>query len=279
MVTFKLSQGEIEETFNYTLTRPMYPYGQCCKLIKSRTAEKSLIFKIVINIFINSETKVRSFKLLLSDKETSSRFKLHRFNVRGADLESSDRDGYNKFMIRLHQQNHLEKDRKFPCRSYKLGEYDRCLEEEYSRQFIEIINCTLPWVSDRQPLWCSNNLNVSASKLGKLNNLIDKILYGKADQGSCLSPCKMTSFEVEDIGFLSFQDLRGMAFAFADDVEVTTSELQITTKTLLTRVGGVIGAGKEFLWIILCGVSGIKLITTILIKSKKVKNEFNIGPV
>ena len=142
---------------------------------------------------------------------------------------------------------------------------------------MEIINCTLPWVSDRQALWCSNNLNVSASNIGKLNNLIDKILYGKADQGSCLSPCKVTSFEVEDIGFLSLKNVRGMAFAFADDVEVTTSELQIGTKTLLTRVGGVIGVGKEFLWIILCGLSGIKVITTILTKSKKVKNECNIG--
>ena len=55
-----------------------------------------------------------------------------------------------------------------------------------------------------------------------------------------------------------------MAFAFADEVEVTTTKLQIGTKTLLTRVGGVIGVGKEFLWIILCGLSGIKLIATIL---------------
>ena len=64
----------------------------------------------------------------------------------------------------------------------------------------------------------------------------------------------MTSFEVEDIGFFSSQrNLRGMTFAFADEVEVTTTELQIGAKTLLTRVGGVIGVGKEFLWIILCG--------------------------
>ena len=222
---------------------------------------------------------MRNFKLLLSDKETFSRFKLHRFNILGANLQSSERDGYNKFMIRLHQQNHLEKDRNFPCRKYKLGEYDRCLEEEYSRQFIEIINCTLPWVSDSQPLWCSNNLNISDSNIGRLNNLVDKILYGKADQGSCLSPCKMTSFEVEDIGFISFKNLRGLAFAFADDVEVTTSKLQISTKTLLTRVGGVIGVGKEFLWIILCGLSGIKIITTVLTKTKKVYNKGNIVPL
>ena len=246
------------------MTKPMYPYGQCCKLVKSRTAEKYQIFRIIINLFINSVGNVRSFKLLLSDKETSSRFKRHRFNVRGASLHSSERGGYNKFMIRLHQQKHLEEDRKFPCRNYKLGEYEDCLEEEYSRQFIEIINCTLPWVNEKQSLWCSNNRNISASEMGRLNNLIDRILYGKANQGSCLSPCKMTNFEVEDIGFFNSKTLRGMAFAFADEVEVTTTKLQIGTKTLLTRVGGVIGVGKEFLWIILCGLSGIKLIATIL---------------
>ena len=161
----------------------------------------------------------------------------------------------------------------YVCRNYKLGEYDRCLEDEFSRQFIEIINCTLPWVSDSESLWCSNKIKISAANIGRLNNLIDKILYGKADPGSCLSPCKMTSFEVEDIGFFSSQNYRGMAFAFADEVEVTTSKLQVGTKTLLTRVGGVIGVGKEFLWIILCGLSGIKVLTTILrTKGTKLNN-------
>ena len=255
------------------MTRPIYPYGQCCKLIKSRAAEKNLIFKIIIDLLLNSQARrVGTFKVLLSDEETSSRFKRHRFNIRGASLHTSEKDGANKFMIRIHQEKHLAEDRNFPCRNYKFGEYDRCLEEEYSRQFIEIINCTLPWVSDRESLWCSNNLNISSSDIGKLNNLIDKILYGKADQGSCLSPCKTTSFEVEDIGFFSSKNIRGMAFAFADEVEVTTTELQIGAKTLLTRVGGVIGVGKEFLWIILCGLSGIKVIRTIFTKYRKVTN-------
>ena len=120
-VIFKQRQGEVKETFNYTLTRPIYPYGQCCKLIKSGTAEKNLIFKIYINLdldlYIKSEANVRNFKLLLSDEETSSRFKRHRFNTRGAGLHSSDRNGANKFMIRIHQQKHLAEDRNFPCRS------------------------------------------------------------------------------------------------------------------------------------------------------------------
>ena len=111
--------------------------------------------------------------------------------------------------------------------------------------------------------------------MGRINNLIDKILYRKADPGSCLSPCKTTSFEVEDIGFLPLKTIRGMVFAFADEVEVTTTELQIGTKTLLTRVDGVIGVGKEFLWIILCGLSGIKLIATIMKKKGNKENLCN----
>ena len=87
----------------------------------------------------------------------------------------------------------------------------------------------------------------------------------------------MTSYEVEDIGFFTSKNIRGMAFAFADEVEVTTSELQIGTKTLLTRVGGVIGVGKEFLWIILCGLSGIKLIATIMKKKGNKENLCNNG--
>ena len=159
---------------------------------------------------------------------------------------------------------HLKGDPKFPCRNYDAGEYHQCLEEEYSRQFVSILNCSLPWISEKRDVWCKDNLNISDQIIGQHYNLIDQVSYGKADIGTCLSPCKITSFEVEDIGFYSVKNYRGMVIAFSNEVEVLTSELQISAKTFLTRVGGVIGVGKEFFWIILSCFSFIKLFLTVL---------------
>ena len=42
-----------------------------------------------------------------------------------------------------------------------------------------------------------------------------------------------------------------MFVTFDREAEVTSSHLTIEPLTLLTRVGGIIGVGKEFLWIII----------------------------
>ena len=48
-----------------------------------------------------------------------------------------------------------------------------------------------------------------------------------------------------------------MTISFGKVVEKTVSELQINTRTLITRFGGIIGVGKNLLWIIILGISGI----------------------
>ena len=50
---------------------------------------------------------------------------------------------------------------------------------------------------------------------------------------------------------------KGMTISFDKDVEKTVSELQINTRTLVTRFGGIIGVGKNLLWFIILGISGI----------------------
>ena len=49
----------------------------------------------------------------------------------------------------------------------------------------------------------------------------------------------------------SSQDRYGLFINFDREVEETRSQLNISPLTLLTRIGGIIGVGKEFLWIII----------------------------
>ena len=64
------------------------------------------------------------------------------------------------------------------------------------------------------------------------------------------SSCSYKRYKVDQIGFDSRTDRFGMFVQFKN-VDVTKNELTIDAMTFLTRVGGIIGVGKNFLWIII----------------------------
>ena len=51
------------------------------------------------------------------------------------------------------------------------------------------------------------------------------------------------------IGFDERKDRYGMFVRFSREMDVHRSLLNVETLTLLTRIGGIIGVGKQFLWI------------------------------
>ena len=65
---------------------------------------------------------------------------------------------------------------------------------------------------------------------------------------------------MEATGVVEEKDLFGISVAFDNIVEQTISDWQITPVTLLTRIGGIIGVGKELLWVILLSFSSITLL-------------------
>ena len=71
--------------------------------------------------------------------------------------------------------------------------------------------------------------------------------------------CRMVvpRYKVERIGLVESQDRFGLAVVFDKVVEQTLTDWQITPLTLLTRFGGIIGVGKNFLWILIFFFSSI----------------------
>ena len=56
---------------------------------------------------------------------------------------------------------------------------------------------------------------------------------------------------MEEIGILEDIRVFGLLVDFDNVVEKTISNWQIESVTLLTRIGGIIGVGKELLWILI----------------------------
>ena len=116
------------------------------------------------------------------------------WNWRGeAALELLGGGGFEKYRVQFTEETHLEGDPSFECREYALpSDYDQCLEGDYVGKTLRLLNCTPPWLTDRQDLWCRDRLYLSTELADQIELHVDKILDGKFFSGNCLKPCKFT---------------------------------------------------------------------------------------
>ena len=63
--------------------------------------------------------------------------------------------------------------------------------------------------------------------------------------------------------------MSGIVVVFDRKVEKTISELQIGTQTLITRFGGIIGVGKNLLWVIILIFTSVEFCAS---KAKKTRD-------
>ena len=79
-----------------------------------------------------------------------------------------------------------------------------------------------------------------------------------------LKCCLLCRYRSEQVGYIDTTDRSGLILSFDSVVELTKSELQIDQITLLTRCGGIIGVGKNLLWIIIFVMSSFATSVSIL---------------
>ena len=102
----------------------------------------------------------------------------------------------------------------------------------------------------------STNCPILGSKKSSIQYLLMNILDGFADDGSCYQPCKRMKFNSRRTRIDPRDDRIGIFIQLEEKVSVRETKFAIDGITLLTRIGGLIGVGKEFLWIfvITCGL-------------------------
>ena len=55
------------------------------------------------------------------------------------------------------------------------GDYDKCLEGEYVSRTMSLLNCTPPWMTEKEELWCGPDLHMTALTLDRMYLLFDLI--------------------------------------------------------------------------------------------------------
>ena len=209
-------------------------------------------------------TQVTGYNIFLGDPTHMSKLLHPSTHMTGDHLSALKvKTGYMNYKAKISQKSYLENDPNFKCKEYQEHEtYSACLENVYSKQIRTYLNCSPPWLDDDTNKWCNESLNIKEDDVESYDFILRNILNYKADIGECFEPCSSLYFDVNlDIfNYREGYDKYGLYLRFEDTVETTKMNIVITSTTLLTRIGGIIGVGKELLWVIVFVCGALKAI-------------------
>ena len=118
-----------------------------------------------------------------------------------------------------------------------------------------------PWLVDDEEKWCNDTINLNEDDTKYVSFLMTNIIDGHEDESGCLLPCNYLKFNTKLMLFDDRTKKYGLFILFDDTVETTRSRMVINPETLITRIGGIIGVGKELLWIVLICSGAFTLFT------------------
>ena len=174
----------------------------------------------------------------------------------------SSKDGYMVYKVKILEESNIEGDPKYPCKEYKImGQYAKCLENEVIKEHSKFINCTPPWMTKNEDLWCKGKYK--RENMRDYGTFLDKIGISEIKLDKCQVPCRVKRYQATEIGLkMKRTNLGGLKIWFENEVDVTKSLWAIDEKTLISNIGGFTGIGKEFLWLIILMLSSFSVLIT-----------------
>ena len=246
-------EGHVQH-IKYNLSKALYPYHVCCKVIPPIATKSHGVIGIRIE-FSTENKSIAAFKMFMADQFTASIFDQNTMKMLGDETISSV-FGINNYKVKILEEEKLEDDPNSFCIDYKfIGEYAQCLQNEVLRQNFHLMNCTPPWMIEDEDLWCDGKSLISKEYL----SFLAKFMFSASDPGNCLVPCKTKTYQVKKIGLKESLDRKGLIIYFDKTIETTKSDFQIGIKSLTAKIGGFIGVSKNFLWLVILILSTIGL--------------------
>ena len=239
------------EYLQFELTRAMFPYHLCCRVKIPKAAKKYPMTGIEISF---KNKSYDSITLLVNDRVSHSIFNQHNSKALGDNLQSPSRKGLNNYKLKIHREISLESDPQSNCYDYpEAGDYNKCLEAEIIKQMNHFVNCTPPWMTENENLWCRKEHAPDLKNIDPRYYLefMNDLISGQFDPGKCSAPCRKYSYYSTGLGFVDNPEDSGVTIFFDKIIDDTIFEFKIDSITLLTRFGGIIGVTKNLLWIVL----------------------------
>ena len=107
LANFVLNGTFVTRNFSFSLTRAVYPHGQCCRALPPQLAQTILIYELEL---YNKPDRKEDWRVHLSDRESLTVFNRNKFNMEGNQLEARREGGFNKYKIKIYEETHLPQD-------------------------------------------------------------------------------------------------------------------------------------------------------------------------
>ena len=259
------SRSSVDVPVKYKLTRALSPYHVCCKVIPPNVSQSHPV--TLFNFYYSKVTLVDAYKVFLTDQLTASMFDQYKSSVMlGNEIVSSD-TGATIYKVKIMEYDHLQNDPKYSCYDYKVrGEYANCIENEIVEESLKYLNCTPPWMTNNEDLWCRENYKLNSNTLTYANfwKFITQIGMIDAKPKKCLRPCKIKTYEIQKIGVRKWNEKKGLSIWFENEVYLTKSSWQNDAITIISNIGGIIGISKNFLWLVIMVTSSFGALISFL---------------
>ena len=263
----------IDRNIHFTVIQSLYPDHKCYKVNPPDISE---LHPVVSLEFTSNSSSMGSFKVFMSDQMTASMFDKHKTIMLGDKITASTHNGIVEYKVKILSEENLEGDPKYPCSDYKIkGEYAICRENEMIKQHSHFLNCTPPWMTENENLWCNGEYELLQGDRLNYIRFLDDIIKSEANSG-CLQPCKVNRYLAKQIGVTLKNDTtRGLRIRFEKEVDINVSAWTIDEGALIAKIGGFIGICKNFLWLSTMVISSIGVLVTKLKLKMQCENKFN----
>merc|ERR1712079_24243 len=96
----------------------------------------------------------------------------------------SGENGRINYNVKIIEYQKLEEDPKYRCTDYKLkGDYASCVEKNIIRDNLQFLNCTPPWMSNNEAIWCRGRYAMNTTTLHKYYVFLKDVSVSQADYG------------------------------------------------------------------------------------------------
>ena len=153
----------------------MYPFGRC-QLVRPTEFPNTISMSLAMNttniLKLSDEVAEKRMNVLLMDPVNSPLIFPITFQMRGTPIKLKIKEKrWHSYLVKVSQSRNVEGNPQFDCKDYSVDDtYGDCIKEEFQRRFIEILNCTPPWIPSSQ--MCNKRLTPKKEDADKLNELL-----------------------------------------------------------------------------------------------------------
>ena len=258
VLIYKLKHEYLHLEADYSITKPFYPLGSCIDVVVPRSYKDGSFFLFLLLDKFNNTLlqKINGYKILLMDSLSSSVLKFEDHQMTGDAINAfKNRKGFIKFKVKINKKKNIEHNPRSECQPYSHDfSFDQCLVSRFEEKYLQCLMCVPPWLYDEKShnnKICNRSSWIGTEDLHACEVLSRDLINGFDIDQLCPNPCTSTFYSVKENMFEPRNDLLGVVVQFAEDIEVSNTGFVLDLLTFMSRLGGIIGVGKELFWLVM----------------------------